>query len=63
MQHIVYIVIFLSGIKDKLISTNGYCIMITDEGVSFLSDLKRYETNMSHTFPFLLSFLTGKVIK
>ena len=34
----------LQGIEDKLISTDGYCIMITDEGASFLSDLKCYET-------------------
>ena len=32
------------GIEDKLISTKGYCMMITDEGTSFLEDLKRKET-------------------
>ena len=33
----------MSGIEDKLIKINGYCIMITDEGASFLGDLKRYD--------------------
>ena len=36
--------IFVKGIEDKLIATNGHCIMITDKGASFLGDLKCYET-------------------
>ena len=48
------------GIEDKLIATNGYCIMITDEGASFLSDLKRYETKHESYISLLNQLFDGK---
>ena len=48
------------GIKDKLISTNGYCIMITDEGASFLNDLKRYEMKHKSYISLLNQLFDGK---
>ena len=47
-------------IEDKLIATNGYCIMITDEGASFLSDLKRYETKHESYISLLNQLFDGK---
>lgn len=35
---------YISGIEDKLITTAGYCILITDEGAGFLKDLKNKDS-------------------
>ena len=32
------------GIEDKIISTSGYCCVVTDEGSGFFDDLKKKET-------------------
>ena len=53
----------MQGIEDKLISTDGYCIMITDEGASFLSDLKRYETKHESYISLLNQLFDGKCDK
>ena len=53
-------ILLLKGIEDKLISTDGYCIMITDEGASFLSDLKRYETKHESYISLLNQLFDGK---
>ena len=60
VEQVLYIFIFLLGIEDKLISTNGYCIMITDKGASFLSDLKRYETKHESYISLLNQLFDGK---
>ena len=60
VQQFLSICIFLLGIEDKLISTNGYCIMITDEGASFLSDFKRYETKHESYISLLSQLFDGK---
>ena len=39
---------------------NGYCIMITDEGASFLGDLKRYETKHESYISLLNQLFDGK---
>ena len=57
---IMFNMVFLLGIEDKLISTNGYCIMIIDEGASFLSDLKRYETKHESYISLLNQLFDGK---
>ena len=32
------------GIKDKIISTRGYCCVVTDEGTGFFDDSKKQES-------------------
>ena len=36
--------VHILGIQDKLISTGGYCCIVTDEGSNFFDDLKKKET-------------------
>ena len=57
---VLYFLITISGIEDKLIKTNGYCLMITDEGASFLGDLKRYETKHESYISLLNQLFDGK---
>ena len=37
-------IIYSLGIEDKLVSTEGYLILITDEGAALLKDLKSKDT-------------------
>ena len=55
----MYIIPF-KGIEDKLISTDGYCIMITDEGASFLIDFKCHETKHESYISLLNQLFDGK---
>ena len=32
------------GIEDKIISTKGYCCVVTDENTGFFDDLKKKES-------------------
>ena len=56
--HVNHQLFSTTGIEDKLIATNGYCIMITD--ASFLSDLKRYETKHESYISLLNQLFDGK---
>ena len=40
----VFTIYFKIGIEDKIISTRGYCCIITDEGTGFFNDLKKEES-------------------
>lgn len=35
---------YLIGIEDKIISSEGYCCVVTDEGTGFFDDLKKKES-------------------
>ena len=40
----VFSPIYCTGIEDKIISTKGYCLVLTDEGFGFFEDLKRKDS-------------------
>ena len=35
------------GIKDKIISTRGYCFVVMDEGTGLFDDLKKKKASMN----------------
>lgn len=49
-----------SGIEDKLISTDGYGCVVTDEGTAFFGDLKKKETKHESDLSLLNQLFDGK---
>lgn len=49
-----------SGIEDKLISSGGYCCVVTDEGTCFFDDLKRKETKHESDLSLLNQLYDGQ---
>ena len=59
----VFTIYFKIGIENKIISTRGYCCVITDEGTGFFDDLKKKESKHESDLSLLKSAMTGKEIK
>lgn len=51
---------YFKGIEDKLIATGGYCIVITDEGMGFLDDIKKKERQHESDLSMLNQFFDGR---
>ena len=48
------------GIEDKIISTNGYCCVVTDEGTGFFDDLKKKEAKHESDLSMLNQLYDGE---
>ena len=49
-----------SGIKDKLIKSNGYCVIVTDEGCSFFDDIRKKEATHDSDLGLLNQLYDGR---
>ena len=56
------IVLFHAGIEDKLVATDGYGIVVTDEASAFFQDIKGQD-NKNESNIGLISCLMGVVTK
>ena len=48
------------GIEDKIISTKGYCCVVTDEGTGFFDDLKKKESKHESDLALLNQLYDGE---
>ena len=48
------------GIEDKIITTKGYCLVLTDEGCGFFEDMKRKDVKHEGDLSMLNQLFDGK---
>ena len=51
---------FYTGMEDKIISTKGLCMLVTDEGAGFFDDIQKKQKNHESDLSMLNQLFDGK---